>query len=58
MSYVLEGGRVTPHLVCHTCQPERSSIPAEPVGPGLIQLCANDGVVTGSHKERSDFPQG
>lgn len=58
MSYTLEGSGVTLHLICHMCQLERSSIPAEPVGPEVIQLCANDGVITGSHKERSDFPQG
>ena len=58
MSYVQEGGGVTLHLICHMCQLARSSIPAEPVGPGVIQPCAGDGVITGPHKERSDFPQG
>lgn len=58
MSYELEGGEVTLHLICHMCQPEKSSIPAEPVGPEVILLCASDGVITSSHKERSDFPQG
>lgn len=49
MSYVLEGGGVTLHLICHICQPERSSIARRArVGPGVIQLCANDGVVTGA----------
>lgn len=58
MSYTPEGVGVTLHLICHMCQVERSSIPAEPVGPEVIQLGASDGVITSSHKERSDFPQG
>lgn len=58
MSYMAEGGGVTPHLICLMCHVEGSSIPAEPVGPGMIRPGAADGVITGSHKERSDFPQG
>lgn len=58
MSYALEGDGVTLHLICHMCQLERSSTPAEPVGPEVIPRRAADGVKTGSRKERSRFPQG
>lgn len=59
-SNVLEGDRVTPHLICQMCQVEGSSIPlhskpASRTKPLLILLCANDGVKTSLVKKHHIF---